>query len=86
MPRSRTANYALPRCLKNTPESVKITELLAEVDHWTNMDDRFLNLRTQSPPKNRQALLTAVLADGINLGLTRMSEAWGSLCGLNPLQ
>ena len=74
---------------KNTPESaeafaekayalmphVKITELLAEVDQWTNLGDRFLHLRTQAPPKNRQALLTAVLADGINLGLTRMSEA-----------
>ncbi len=54
---------------------VKITELLAEVDQWTNLGDRFLHLRTQAPPKNRQALLTAVLADGINLGLTRMSEA-----------
>ena len=74
---------------KNTPESaeafaekvyalmphVKITELLAEVDRWTNMGNQFLHLRTQAPPKNRQALLTAVLADGINLGLTRMSEA-----------
>src|SRR5271163_3247895 len=54
---------------------VKITELLAEVDQWTHLGDRFLHLRTQAPPKNRQALLTAVLADGINLGLTRMSEA-----------
>src|SRR5450432_1868684 len=52
---------------------VKITELLAEVDQWTNLGDQFLHLRTQVPPKNRQALLTAVLADGINLGLTRMS-------------
>jgi TnpA family transposase len=74
---------------KNTPESaeafaerafalmphVKITELLAEVDQWTRLTDRFVHLRTQTPPKNKQALLTAVLADGINLGLTRMSEA-----------
>jgi TnpA family transposase len=74
---------------KNTPESaeafaeesyalmphVKITELLVEVDQWTSLGDQFLHLRTQAPPKNRQALLTAVLADGINLGLTRMSEA-----------
>jgi TnpA family transposase len=84
---------------KNTPESaeafaekayalmpqVKITELLAEVDQWTSMGDRFVHLRTQAPPKNRQALLTAVLADGINLGLTRMAEAchetsWRQLC------
>ena len=64
---------------------VKITELLAEVDQWTSMGDQFLHLRTQAPPKNRQALLTAVWADGINLGLTRMSEAchattWRQLC------
>ena len=84
---------------KNTPESaevfaekadalmphVKITELLAEVDQWTSRGDQFLHLRTQAPPKNRQALLTAVLADGINLGLTRRSEAchattWRQLC------
>src|SRR5215471_9439013 len=48
---------------KNTPESaegfgekayalmphVKITELLAEVDQWTSLGDRFLHLRTQTP-------------------------------------
>jgi hypothetical protein len=74
---------------KNTPESAeafaeqayalmphaKITEVLEEVDQWTGLGDQFLHLRTQTPPKNRQALLTAILADGINLGLTRMSEA-----------
>jgi hypothetical protein len=46
---------------------VKITELLAEVDHWTNLDDQFLHLRNQASPKNRQPLLTAALADGIKL-------------------
>jgi Tn3 transposase DDE domain len=50
---------------------VRGTELLAEVDQWTSLGDRFLHLRTQAPPKN----LTAILADGINLGLTRLSEA-----------
>ena len=74
---------------KNTPESaeafaekayallphVKITELVTEVDQWTNLGDRFVHLRTQAPPKNRQALLTAILADAINLGLVRMAEA-----------
>jgi len=47
--------------------------------------DRFVHLRTQAPPKNRQALLTAILADAINLGLARMAEAcrdttWRQLC------
>jgi TnpA family transposase len=84
---------------KNTPESaeafaekayallphVKVTELFAEVDQWTNLSDRFVHLRTQAPPKNRQALLTAILADAINLGLARMAEAcrdttWRHLC------
>lgn len=92
-------NLRISPLRKNTPESaeafaekayaliphVKITELLAEVDQWTSMGDRFVHLRTQTPPKNRQALLTAVLADGINLGLTRMAEAchetsWRQLC------
>ena len=62
-----------------------INGLLAEVDQWTSRGDQFLHLRTQAPPKNRQALLTAVWADGINLGLTRRSEAchattWRQLC------
>jgi hypothetical protein len=74
---------------KNTPASavefsaqaytlmphVKITELLSEVDGWTHLADRFVHLRTLAPPKHRHALLAAVLADGINLGLARMSEA-----------
>jgi hypothetical protein len=30
---------------------VKITELLAKVDQWTSLGDRFLHLRTQAPAK-----------------------------------
>ena len=68
---------------KNTPESAEV--FAEKVDPWTSRGDQFLHLRTQAPPKNRQALLTAVWADGINLGLTRRSEAchattWRQLC------
>lgn len=53
----------------------KITDLLVEVDAWTGFSEQFTHLRSGLPTNNRQALLTVILADGINLGLTRMVEA-----------
>lgn len=53
----------------------KITELLLEVDQWTNFTRHFTHLRTDALPKDRAALLTVILADAINLGLTKMAEA-----------
>lgn len=54
---------------------VRITELLEEVDRWTGFSQDFTHLRTGLPAAERAPLLTAVLADGINLGLRRMAEA-----------
>lgn len=54
---------------------VKITELLMEVDEWTGFTKRFTHLKTGHSAEDRQLLLTTVLADAINLGLTKMAES-----------
>jgi TnpA family transposase len=54
---------------------VRITGLLAEVDRWTSFGAAFTHLRTGLPADDRRVVLTAVLADATNLGLTRMAHA-----------
>jgi len=55
--------------------SVKITELLMEVDEWTNFTKHFIHLKSDETTSDKHLLLTAILADAINLGLTKMSES-----------
>jgi TnpA family transposase len=66
---------ALARAAYDLLPRVKITDLLLEVDGWTGFSDCFAHARSGRPADDRPGLLTAVLADGINLGLTRMAEA-----------
>lgn len=54
---------------------IKITDLLTEVDSWCDFGRHFTNLRSGDAVSDRPLLLTAILADGINLGLTRMADA-----------
>jgi hypothetical protein len=54
---------------------VRITELLHEVARETGGFVVFANLRTNELHDNENALLAAILADGSNLGLTRMAQA-----------
>lgn len=54
---------------------LKITELLLEVDKWTGFTRHFTHLKNDSEVKDRILLLSAILADGINLGLTKMAES-----------
>lgn len=64
---TRQAYGLLPR--------IKITDLLTEVDSWCDFGRHFTNLRSGEAVSERGMLLTAILADGINLGLTRMADA-----------
>ena len=53
---------------------IKITDLLMEVDAWTGFSRRFTHLKIGDMAKDTSLLLTAILADAINLGLTKMAE------------
>jgi len=55
--------------------NLRITSLLAEVDRWTGFASAFTHLHSGAPAEDRRVVLTAVLADATNLGLTRMAEA-----------
>jgi TnpA family transposase len=54
---------------------IKITDLLLEVDSWTDFTMAFTHLHSGRSCEDLNGLLTAILADGINLGLTKMADA-----------
>jgi TnpA family transposase len=54
---------------------IKITQLLLEVDKWTGFTDHFTHLKKGDAARDRIPLLTTILADAINLGLTKMAES-----------
>ncbi|MBV8617107.1 MAG: Tn3 family transposase, partial [Acetobacteraceae bacterium] len=55
--------------------NLRITSVLAEVDRWTGFSSAFTHLHSGAPVEDRRVVLTAVLADATNLGLTRMADA-----------
>src|SRR5262249_53343941 len=65
--------------LPRDPESamlprIRITDLLSEVARWTRFTECFTHLRTGENAADPQVLMASLLADGLNLGLTRMAE------------
>ncbi len=57
---------------------VRITDLLQEADDDVGFTDSFTHLRTGAPCKDRIGLLNVLLAEGVNLGLSKMAEATSS--------
>jgi TnpA family transposase len=55
--------------------SIKITELLLEVDEWTGFSNQFTHLKTDETAKDKYLLLATILSDGINLGHSKMAES-----------
>ncbi len=55
--------------------SIRITEILLQVDAEIGFTDAFTNLRTGVPCKDKVGLMNVLLADGINLGLKKMATA-----------
>jgi hypothetical protein len=54
---------------------LKITELLLEVDSWTGFTRHFTHLKSGAVAADQHLLLTTMLADALNLGLSKMAEA-----------
>ncbi len=55
--------------------NARITAVLDDVHRWTGFADAFTHLHTGLPAKDPRVVLTALLADATNLGLTRMADA-----------
>ena len=54
---------------------IKITELLMDVDEWTGFTRHFTHLKDGAQAKDRTLLLSAILGDAINIGLTKMADS-----------
>jgi hypothetical protein len=45
------------------------------VDEWTGFTRHFTHIKSGEAAEDRELLLTAILSDAINLGLTKMAES-----------
>lgn len=59
---------------RRLPEA-RITDILVEVDEDIGFTDAFTHLRTGAPCRDRIGLLNVILAEGLNLGLSKMANA-----------
>ncbi len=59
---------------RRLPET-RITDILVDVDKATGFTDAFTHLRTGAPCQDKVGLLNVILAEGLNLGLSKMAGA-----------
>ena len=55
--------------------AIRITELMQEVDTDIGFTESFVSAQTGAPCKDQIGMLTVLLAEGLNLGLSKMAEA-----------
>ena len=55
--------------------AIRITELMQEVDADIGFTETFISAQTGAPCKDQVGMLTVLLAEGLNLGLSKMAEA-----------
>ncbi|WP_420011431.1 Tn3 family transposase [Tateyamaria sp.] len=73
------AATAMSRLVYGQLPQIKIPDLLTEVNAWTGFADCFTHYRSGRPATDQKALFAAVLADGINLSVSRMAAATHNL-------
>jgi len=61
--------------LYNRLPEIRITDLLLEVDNEISFTEAFTHLRTGVPSRDRVGILNVLLAEGLNLGLSKMAGA-----------
>lgn len=54
---------------------IRLTDLIVEVDSWTAFSEHLTHVRSGEPCTAKELTYAGILADGTNLGLTRMAEA-----------
>lgn len=70
---------AFSRQLYSMLPRIKITDLLVEVDSWTNFTDYFTHLKRDKPIKNKTALLATLLAESTNMGYAQMADSTANI-------
>lgn len=66
---------SLKRKLYDLLPRIKITDLLMEVDNWTGFTKHFTHLKTGEASRDKVLLLSVILSDALNLGLTKMADS-----------